>query len=182
MSWQLRTARATDLAAIMAIEAPTFGTDAWSATTVSDELADPNTYYLVAFAPDSPDDIVAYAGLLSPRGAFESDIQTIAVAPSARGGGLGRVLMQTLITEARARGARETFLEVRADNPGARRLYERLGFTEIGVRPRYYQPDGVDAVVMRLVISAPQPMLASENAREAPDADASNISGQGPHA
>ena len=164
MSWQLRTARATDLAAIMAIEAPTFGTDAWSATTVSDELADPNTYYLVAFAPDSPEDIVAYAGLLSPRGAFESDIQTIAVAPSARGGGLGRVLMQTLITEARARGARETFLEVRADNPGARRLYERLGFTEIGVRPRYYQPDGIDAVVMRLTIRAPQSMLATDAA------------------
>ena len=162
MSWQLRTAKAEDLHAIMALESPTFGTDAWSASTMADELADTNTHYLVAFAPDTPNKIVAYAGLLAPRGAFTSDIQTITVAPSARGGGLGRVLMQTLIVEARARGAREMFLEVRADNPGARRLYERLDFAEIGVRPRYYQPDGVDAIVMRLVIPSPQTMLATD--------------------
>jgi len=44
------------------------------------------------------------------------------------------------------------FLEVRADNPGARSLYETLGFAEIAVRPKYYQPDGVDAVIMRLAV------------------------------
>jgi ribosomal-protein-alanine N-acetyltransferase len=40
------------------------------------------------------------------------------------------------------------FLEVRADNEPARKLYERFGFTEISVRKRYYQPSGVDAIVM----------------------------------
>ena len=40
-------------------------------------------------------------------------------------------------------------LEVRADNGAARRLYERHGFAEVSVRRRYYQPEGVDAVVMR---------------------------------
>jgi [ribosomal protein S18]-alanine N-acetyltransferase len=40
-------------------------------------------------------------------------------------------------------------LEVRADNEVAQGLYRRRGFTEIGRRPRYYQPSGTDAVVMK---------------------------------
>jgi [ribosomal protein S18]-alanine N-acetyltransferase len=42
------------------------------------------------------------------------------------------------------------FLEVRADNPVAQGLYASRGFAVVGRRPRYYQPDGVDAIVMRL--------------------------------
>jgi [ribosomal protein S18]-alanine N-acetyltransferase len=49
---------------------------------------------------------------------------------------------------------------VRADNPGARALYESLGFAEIAVRPNYYQPDGVDAVIMRLAVPDPEGALA----------------------
>ena len=41
------------------------------------------------------------------------------------------------------------FLEVRADNPRAHGLYLRRGFAEIGVRRGYYQPSGMDAIVMR---------------------------------
>ncbi len=80
-------------------------------------------------------------------------MQTIAVAPAARGRGLGRGLMHALITEARRRGIAELFLEVRADNPIARALYRSLGFEEIGVRPRYYRR-GIDAIMMRLTVPA----------------------------
>ena len=51
---------------------------------------------------------------------------------------------------------REVFLEVRADNPGAQSLYESLGFEAIAVRPRYYQPDDVDALVQELVLTPPR--------------------------
>ena len=155
MTWQLRQATVVDVAAIMALETSTFEHDAWSPEMMARDLADPNCYYLVAFPTDRPAQIEAYAGLLAPRGAREGDIQTIAVAPRARGHGLGRTLMQALIGEARKRGAREVFLEVRADNPTAQRLYERLGFDDVGVRRGYYQPGNVDANVMRLVIPAP---------------------------
>jgi ribosomal-protein-alanine N-acetyltransferase len=84
-----------------------------------------------------------------------------------RGRGVGRALMHALIDEARRRGANELFLEVRDDNPVARRLYGSLGFEEIGVRPGYYQPDGVDAVAMRLDVppaiarpAASEPLIA----------------------
>ncbi|AWB96952.1 ribosomal-protein-alanine N-acetyltransferase [Agromyces badenianii] len=95
--------------------------------------------------------LLGYAGLLAPAGGGQGDIQTIAVAPSTRGIGLGRGLMHALITEARRRHVAELFLEVRADNPIARALYDSLGFEEIGVRRGYYR-HGVDAVHMRLTV------------------------------
>lgn len=158
--WQLRRADAADVPAIMDLERSTFVTDAWSEPTMFAEVTGENAYYLVAFPPEAPGRIDAYAGLLSPRGAAEADIQTIAVAPRARRHGLGRTLMLALLGEARKRGAREVFLEVRADNPGARTLYTALGFEEIGVRPRYYQPDDVDAIVMRRFVPNPETTLA----------------------
>ncbi|PRY67592.1 ribosomal-protein-alanine N-acetyltransferase [Glaciihabitans tibetensis] len=156
MAWQLRVAGSHDLAPIMAIESSTFGTDAWTDSAMRADLGNRHTYYLVAFHPETPDLIEGYAGLLSPVGSGEGDIQTIAVAESARRQGLGRMLMQALIAEARARRATALFLEVRADNPTAQQLYVSLGFEEIAVRPKYYQPDGVDARIMRLSIAEPR--------------------------
>lgn len=155
MGWILRRAGLDDLDAIMAIETSTFTTDAWSVDAMRGDLGSVHTFYLVAERDDESRAVDGYAGLLAPAGAGEGDIQTIAVAASARRGGLGRALMNALIGEARRRGAREIFLEVRADNPAARNLYGGLGFEEIATRPKYYQPDGVDAVVMKLRIPDP---------------------------
>lgn len=161
MTWFLRRAGSDDLAEIMRIETATFASDAWSEAAMAGELESEHTYYLVAERNDSGE-VEGYAGLLAPSGAGQGDIQTIAVAESARRGGLGRALMLHLMGEARQRRAREVFLEVRADNPGAQRLYERLGFELIGVRPRYYQPDGVDAIVMRATLEHPVACVAEE--------------------
>lgn len=159
-AYQLRRASEADVPAIMELERSIFVTDAWSERSMLSEVTGEHGYYLIAFEPETPDRIDGYAGLLAPRGGAEGDIQTIAVAPHARRRGLGRTLMLALIGETRRRGARELFLEVRADNPGAQSLYRELGFEEIGVRPRYYQPDGVDAVVMRLAVPNPETTLA----------------------
>ena len=150
MSWILRAAAPDDLPAIMAIEEELFPDDAWSPESMAAEVAGPHGHYLVAQAEDG--EIDGYAGLLAPRGSGQGDIQTIAVVARARRRGLGRTLMAALLTEARAREASEVFLEVRADNPGARALYEQLGFEEIAVRPRYYR-GGVDDVIMRRATS-----------------------------
>jgi ribosomal-protein-alanine acetyltransferase len=146
----LRIATPDDIDGIMAIETPTFTTDAWSAETISSELGSSNTVYLVL---TEGDETVAYGGLLAPRGASDADIQTIAVAPAFRRTGLGRRIMVALMRAAVDRGATQLFLEVRADNPNAQALYESLGFAQIAVRPKYYQPDGVDAHIMKAVLS-----------------------------
>ena len=157
----MRRAKLSDLEAIMHLERETFTDDAWPEDAMRREIESPHGYYLVAVdepitasdaATDAPGPaLLGYAGLLAPSGSEHGDIQTIAVAPESRGLGLGRGLMHALITAARRRHVAELFLEVRADNPIARSLYDSLGFEQIGVRPRYYR-DGVDAILMRLIV------------------------------
>lgn len=166
MTWLLRRATADDLAAIMAIEEGTFAADAWPTQVMADELVAPHVYYLVAARVDDPAVIDGYAGLRAPLRSTDGDIQTIAVSPSARRRGLGRTLMLQLLNEARQRGIEQVFLDVRADNPGAQTLYEQLGFEKITVRRGYYQPDGVDANVMRLRVPEPTTQPTQEQPAE----------------
>jgi [ribosomal protein S18]-alanine N-acetyltransferase len=82
----------------------------------------------------------------------EAEILTLAVAPAARGRGLGRALLQAVITKAAAMGANSMFLEVGVDNPAAMSLYAGLGFSTVGTRKAYY--NGRDALVLRLSLPA----------------------------
>lgn len=146
----VRDAAPDDLDAIMALETATFPSDAWSREMMAAELAAPHTRYLVAQVGDI---IVGYAGLSAPAGAEQADIQTIAVDAGYRRLGIGALLLAHVLAEARARQVDDVLLEVRADNPGAQALYAQHGFTSIAVRPRYYQPDDVDAIIMRCEVS-----------------------------
>lgn len=143
----IRRATIDDLEGILALERASFPTDAWSEAMFREELSSPHAHYVV---DEEAGSLVGYAGLRAPRGSRDGDVQTIAVAEHARGRGRGRTLLNVLLDEAAARGVRDVFLEVRADNPVAHALYIAEGFADIGRRPRYYQPDGVDAIVMKL--------------------------------
>ena len=142
---RLRQMTEADLPRVMEIERATFPLDAWSEGMMRGELADqPRTrHYVVAVVEDR---IVGYAGVAVA--ADQADVQTIAVLESHRGAGIGAAMLTELLEEARRRGARDIFLEVREDNPVARRLYERFGFESIGTRRRYYD-DGTDAIMMK---------------------------------
>ena len=144
----IRSATAHDLAAIMQLERETFPVDAWSEQSMRDELASPHTWYIVDedVHQDGGIAVRGYAGLRAPTGSREADIQTIAVAAAARGGGRGRALLQALLDEAQRRGAAEVFLDVRDDNPVALALYQSVGFAEIGRRAGYY-PAGAGPAV-----------------------------------
>ncbi|WP_341975674.1 ribosomal protein S18-alanine N-acetyltransferase [Microbacterium sp. LWO13-1.2] len=155
----LRAAGPADLAAIMGIENRSFPGDAWSTETMAAELASPHGVYLV---DEADGDVIGYGGIRALPGGADADIQTIAYDAEHRGGGRGRALLRALLAEAVARGAREMFLEVRADNPAAEGLYRSEGFLEIGRRPHYYQPDDVDAIVMRLDLRASKSAGAQE--------------------
>lgn len=95
-------------------------------------------------------------GLIDPRGAMvlarvaadEAEILTLAVAPALRRQGIGRALLEAAAAEAARRGALALFLEVAAANTSARALYAAAGFTQVGLRRRYY-PGGIDALVLR---------------------------------
>jgi ribosomal-protein-alanine N-acetyltransferase len=98
--------------------------------------------------------MAGYAGVMFAAGGTQADVLTIAVRPSCWGSGIGSALLAALVAAAVEHDCTELFLEVRADNPRARGLYLRRGFAEIGLRRRYYQPSGVDAIVMRKDLSA----------------------------
>ncbi|MFB9316746.1 ribosomal protein S18-alanine N-acetyltransferase [Cryptosporangium minutisporangium] len=128
------------------IEHDLFGDEEWSPGMFWSELAQVATrWYRVAL---DGEELVGYAGLCV-YGPEEAWVQNIAVRRDRQGHGLGRRLLDELLDEAVRRGAQQVLLEVRADNASAQRLYARRGFEAVGLRRGYYQPSGVDAVVMR---------------------------------
>lgn len=149
---KLRDAQPTDLEAVWKIEQDVYGGEAWSLEAMRQELEGDHRRYVVL--EDENGAVQGYAGLLALG--QDGDIQTIAVSESVRGSGYGRRLMTELLDEAARRKVHQVFLDVRADNTVARGLYASLGFQEIGVRPRYYQPDDIDAIVMLVKIGEQQ--------------------------
>lgn len=150
----LREMRWWDIEPVLGLERVLFPQDAWSAELFWSELAhargpDATRRYLVAetHGQGGPA-LVAYGGLAASGGT--GDVQTIGVLPAHRGAGLGGRLLGELLRAAEEFDCHEVLLEVRVDNSRAQRLYERFGFTSIGLRRGYYQPGNVDALVMRL--------------------------------
>jgi ribosomal-protein-alanine N-acetyltransferase len=147
---RLREMTKADMPRIMALEQELFPEDAWTPQMFAAEFAQPASRRLYLVAEDG-DTLIGYAGMMFTGGP-QADVVTLAVYPAHWGRGTGTALLLALVGEAGRRGCREVLLEVRKDNPRARQLYLRHGFTEIGVRRGYYQPSGVDAVVMRKVL------------------------------
>jgi [ribosomal protein S18]-alanine N-acetyltransferase len=149
---RLRDLSKTDMPRIIALEHELFPEDAWTQEMFAGEFAQPPSrrLYLVA---EQGDTLIGYAGMMFTGGS-QADVVTLAVDPAHWGQGAGTALLCALVDEAARRGYTEVLLEVREDNPRARRLYLRHGFTEIGIRRGYYQPSGVDAVVMRKALAS----------------------------
>jgi len=159
---------AADLADVIGLEHELFPGDPWTREMFAEEVSQPpqSRLYLIAEA-DAGDGAVAasetesgrgaasgpimagYAGLMFVPGGMQADVLTIAVRQAYWGQGIGSALLGTLLDAARSRGCTEVFLEVRADNSRAHGLYLRRGFTDLGIRRGYYQPSGMDAIVMR---------------------------------
>jgi [ribosomal protein S18]-alanine N-acetyltransferase len=93
---------------------------------------------------------VAGYGIMSVA-AGEAHLLNLCVGEDYRCRGIGRRLLAHLLEVAANVGAREAFLEARPSNTAAIRLYQSLGFVQIGVRRGYYQAvDGrEDAIVLK---------------------------------
>ncbi len=141
----LRPMRWWDVDDVAALERELFPDDPWTVEQFWGELAHvPETRWYAVHENDSTID--AYVGLFAVPP--DADVQTIAVAASAQGHGLGRELLGALLDEADRRGCTQVFLEVRDENAAALALYARAGFENQGRRRDYYGP-GADAIVLR---------------------------------
>lgn len=136
--------------------APEFG-EAWNRRQVADSLLLTGTRYGL-IAQDGNYQLLNHdetAGFFLSRSVLdEEELLLFAIAPAWRRRGLGNALLTRFIEDAKNRGIRRLFLEMRRNNP-AGELYAAHGFKPVGIRPRYYRTasgERLDAISQELVI------------------------------
>ncbi|HEX8690207.1 MAG TPA: ribosomal protein S18-alanine N-acetyltransferase [Solirubrobacterales bacterium] len=142
MTVEVRRLAYSDLPSVISIERRSFPAP-WSLAMFVLELSKPSGICLAAIEDG---ELLGY--LVCSRYDRVWHLMNVAVAPERRRRGVARRLISQLIEEG---GGRLPFtLEVRVSNNEAIAMYESLGFRSAGVRPRYYQDNGEDALIMWL--------------------------------
>jgi ribosomal-protein-alanine N-acetyltransferase len=138
-----------DLDTIMEIERLSFATP-WVRQAFAEELDRPWAR-LDVLRDGGSDRVIGFCDYWLV--ADELHILNIAVHPDRRGQGRASQLVGHVLTVARQHEVRSVSLEVRLSNHAARSLYQKLGFREVGVRPKYYADNREDAVLMDLLLT-----------------------------
>lgn len=146
---RLRALAFADLPQVLAIERRSYPAP-WSLAMFVLELGKPAGVCLAATAPGTDpaadlDGLRGYAIVTRYEDAHH--VMNICVDPDHRRSGIARAMLERVVVAAGGPQARLT-LEVRPSNHDALALYRDLGFRAIGVRRRYYQDDGEDALIM----------------------------------
>ena len=149
--YNLRMMTSQDIGRALTIESAIYGNTPWDRFAFMSELQKRGrTLYLVC-TDKVDDEIVGYVGACFRE--TRAHVTIIAVAPNWQRRGLGRMLMQTMIDQARKMGCTYMTLEVAVDNRGAQHLYHSLGFTNGRIRENYYTNEHTDAMDMELQFS-----------------------------
>jgi ribosomal-protein-alanine N-acetyltransferase len=135
---------ADDIPALVAIELQATPTP-WSQKNFSDSLLGSDQCWVMAL------DNEVIGNTVFSQVVDEASLLNITISPRHQGRGLGGQLLQYMLTAVAANDAGQCFLEVRASNTAAIRLYQRSQFEQIGRRKNYYQLQGQreDALVMK---------------------------------
>ena len=139
----LRPFQERDLPAVLAIERQVFS-NPWSEEAFRPFLEDGSAFSQVALVGR---ELAGYT--LGWCVAPEAELSNLAVDPRWQRRSVGCVLLRWTLETCARRGASEVFLEVRASNGPAQRLYRRHGFEELGRRRNYYGNPREDALVYR---------------------------------
>jgi [ribosomal protein S18]-alanine N-acetyltransferase len=138
---KIRRLSYSDLPQVVAIERRSFPTP-WSLAMFVLELSKPSGVCLAALRDG---ELVGY--LFCSRYDAVWHVMNVSVDPDFRRQGIATALIEALLERIDDGGVQIT-LEVRPTNHGAIALYERFGFRAAGRRPRYYQDNGEDALIM----------------------------------
>jgi ribosomal-protein-alanine N-acetyltransferase len=146
---EIRRLTYADLPQVVAIERRSFTTP-WSLAMFVLELSKPSGICLAAeVVADDARELAGY--MICSRYDTVWHVMNVSVDPDRRRRGIASALLDALIAridEAEGQAYAQITLEVRRSNAGAIALYERYGFRSAGVRRRYYQDNGEDAVIM----------------------------------
>jgi ribosomal-protein-alanine N-acetyltransferase len=145
---QIRRMTAADLGRVLEIAAGLAESPHWPESAYLDALNPESTPRRIAVVAAGSDEIEGFtvASLLPPQ----AELESIAVAAGSQRRGVGRMLLDGLLSELRTAGVIEITLEVRASNDAALAFYRRAGFVETGTRRAYYADPVEDALLMRL--------------------------------
>jgi len=137
--------RAEDVAAVLELEAGAL--TAWSREHLEDEMLQPAGFQFVIRTAASAELLAVLCGRIM---ADEAEILKLAVAQNVRRRGLGYRLLDFALNFCRTKGVKNCFLELRASNTAARKLYAKRGFFRVGRRQAYYDEPVEDAILMQL--------------------------------
>jgi [ribosomal protein S18]-alanine N-acetyltransferase len=149
----IRAATPEDVPAIRALERQTDTAAHWAARGYDALFAAdaPARIALVAVAELAVTQVIGFViARCTPN---DWEIENVVVARERQGLGIATRLIQELVQQSHTGGATSVLLEVRESNLAARRLYEKLGFSERGRRSNYYRDPQEDALLLQ--ISAP---------------------------
>ena len=138
----LREMTVEDLDQVMELEKDLFRVP-WTREGYFTFLIREDTLFL---AVEEKGKILAYSGVLMVLD--EGDVLNVAVARERQREGIGQFLMESMIRLTGELGVKTLHLEVRKSNETAIRLYERTGFSRVGIRRNYYTDPAEDAVLM----------------------------------
>lgn len=131
-----------DLDQVMDIEEALFSVP-WTREGFLTYLMKKDTMFFVV---EEKDHILGYCSMMTVLD--EGDILNVAVRKDRQKEGIGQFLVDSVLRIAGMQGIKLIHLEVREGNGTARRLYERLGFKEDGLRKNYYENPVENAVLM----------------------------------
>lgn len=148
----IREARPEDVGAVAALERSAPEAAHWSSLAYQQIFAgSPPRLFLVA------EDEKGMAGfLVASTASPEWELENLAVAQDRRRQGIARRLLEELLARARRQEADAVWLEVRASNATARRLYQACGFSLRGTRKSYYSNPLEDAVLLTISLQKPR--------------------------
>jgi len=159
---RIRPATAADIPSIMNLERQSATSGHWTEQQYREVFRNEGVGRLVLVAEDSPvagsnaspDALPRILGfLVAHHLAPEWELENIVVASPARRKGLGKRLLDALLTAVRKTNSTSVFLEVRDSNAAARTLYEKAGFAQSGRRKAYYTDPAEDAVLYHWILS-----------------------------
>jgi ribosomal-protein-alanine N-acetyltransferase len=150
---QIRHATSADLPPIRDLERQTETAAHWS-----------DADYDALFAPDAPRRIALIIAtetqpqqingfVIARCNSDEWEIENVIISRDLRHQGMGSALIRELLNLAKKHSPISVLLEVRESNLAARRLYETLGFSQVGRRKNYYRDPSEDALMLKISIS-----------------------------
>ena len=138
----IRKAENKDVSSIFQLENSCF-VDFWSEKTIKESMENANYHYFVL---QENGEIIGYFSVTCVE--KEIELLRIAVFEKHRNKGYGQLMMNKLLEFSKENGADKIFLEVRASNTPAIKMYSKNGFIEYMRRKNYYQ--GVEDAVLFL--------------------------------